>query len=419
MANRLKPDPDQFRSAYPDWVRQTSERIGLSGEGTTFGVFGAWGSGKTSATLALQEDLRQAARMPLQQDAAIAIAYIDCSALESASDIDISHAVQGELVRGGLSKPSSALDRHLFTFFSKALQVAKAGVNDPMNKAGLEAASVLAGIGTDIANQRQKQARPEIKPTIENAFIFLDDLDRCDADAAWAILRHARKALPQTKTVSAIVCDPVVLGHHISHVLGVPLAHGFQAVLKYIDVPLKVPTALSLAHRVTIESRIDPDLSSDWKLSEVACDAIGSIPMRDILVALPQTCIWLKSWDRKLRPRYVHRDELQRIAEVVFFCSLMQVCMPNAAQVIASGERQWLEFSSSFRGIVLGGIGPMRDSPETHIHKEFGGLVQEVVESRMDLVRYGRSRNVGDTLTTVENGDGEPVWVVLWDMMRN
>jgi len=132
--------------------------------------------------------------------------------------------------------------------------------------------------------------------TLESAFVFLDDLDRCEANSAWSILRHARRALPETRTVYAIVCDPVVLGHHISHALGVSLAHGFQAVLKYIDVPIKIPTSLTPEHSESLESRLVEDMSEDWPLAEVARDAIGSIPVRDVLAALPQASFWLSTW---------------------------------------------------------------------------------------------------------------------------
>jgi len=64
--------------------------------------------------------------------------------------------------------------------------------------------------------------------------------------------------------------------------------------------------------------------------------------------------------------------------------------MPNAAQVLVSGKRDWLEFSSS---------------------------VREVAAARMDIVRYGRSRDIGDALTSVRAGE-EDVWLVLWDMLR-
>jgi hypothetical protein len=215
----------------------------------------------------------------------------------------------------------------------------------------------------------------------------------------------------------AIGCDPVVLGHHISHALGVPLASGFQAVLKYIDVPLKIPVRRTQSHQENIQSRILPKVSQDWQLSEIASEAIGSIPMRDILAALPQASLWLEWWDSRLRPTPIRGDELRRIAEVVFFLALLYVCIPNAAQLLTSGNRDWLDFSSSLRSIVHGNTGPMRDSTQSAIQKKFGETVQQVIETRMDLVRYGRTWDVGDKLTHVKAGD-DPIWCVLWDMLR-
>ena len=301
------------------------------------------------------------------------------------------------------------------------MEVGKVAVVDPMSQAGIATAAILAGAGEGIAVERQHAMTAEIAPHIENAFIILDDLDRCDADAAWAILKHARRVLPKTKMVCAIVCDPVVLGHHISHVLGVPLAHGFQAVLKYIDVPLKIPMTFTDAHLGAIQSRLQPHISVDWKIEEIARGAVGSIPMRDILAALPQTCLWIASWDSRLRPKYASDDNMKHIAEVVFFCALLHICVPNAAQVIASGKRDWLEFNTSIKSISQGWTGPMKDSTQSAVQRNFGGIVQEVIEARMDLIRFARARNIGDKLTSVKVGpDGsDDCWNVLWDVVRS
>src|SRR5262249_20302208 len=217
------------------------------------------------------------------------------------------------------------------------------------------------------------------------------------------------------------VCDPVVLGHHIAHALGVPLGNGFQAVLKYIDVPLRIPTGLTAAHLKTIQEHVVPGVPQDWQLDEIASKAVGGVPIRDVLAALPQASLWLASWDAKLRPTsQVYKDKLKAITEVVFFCALMFICVPNAAQVITSGKREWLEFSSSLRSVFRGYTGPMKDSTQSAIEREFGGTVRDVIESRMDLIRYGRSRDVGNDITSLKVGpEGTDVWDVLWDMLRS
>jgi hypothetical protein len=395
MLQQLRPDPDQFDAAYPSWIERASQLIATSGEGTTFGIFGAWGSGKTSASMALQGAVLRSLRAPLQPENSIGVAYLDCSGLRSTSPAEVSSAVRGELLHAGVVKRNLDLEKWIFTFFQKASGIAKDAMPDPLSKAGMAAVGALAETGQKIDNDRQLGLLPEIAPSIESAFIFLDDLDRCDADAAWAILRNARRVLPTTKTVCLFICDPVVLGHHISHVLGVPLAHGFQAVLKYIDIPLKIPVGYTPAHLRTIRERMGPSVSDDWHLEEVASQAVGSIPMRDILAALPQACFWLASWDENdVRPTgYGAEDKMKYIAEVVFFFALMHVCVPNAAQVVASGRRDWLKFSSSLDAISRGYTGPMKDSTESAVQHEFGAIAQEVIAGRMDLVRYGRGKS--------------------------
>jgi hypothetical protein len=388
-------------------------------DGTVFGIFGPWGSGKTSAVKAMQPQVLRAARVPLQATDTLATAYVDCSGLASAADFEVSNLIHGELAQSGIVKRSSALEKGIFSYFRRGLEIAKIAAVDPVSKVGMEVATSLAKTGERIADQRQRSAFSESAPSIEKAFIFLDDLDRCDANVAWTVLRLSRRALPKTKVVVAVVCDPVVLGHHISHVLGVPLASGFQAVLKYIDIPLRIPTAPRESHRASIRSRLEPKISEDWRLEEVAYEAIGSIPARDVLAALPQACIWLESWDARLRPgKYSGLDKIKSISEVVLFFALLNICIPNVAQVVASGKRDWLEFSSSFRAISHGLMGPMKDSTQSAIEREFGDIAQEVAAARMDLVRYGRSRKIGDGLTSVKAGE-EDIWLVLWDMLRN
>lgn len=63
-------------------------------------------------------------------------------------------------------------------------------------------------------------------------------------------------------------------------------------------------------------------------------------------------------------------------------------------------------------------MGPMKDSTQSAIQREFGQMAQEVAAARMDLVRYGRSRKIGENLTSVKAAE-EDVWVILWDMLRS
>jgi hypothetical protein len=94
--------------------------------------------------------------------------------------------------------------RGLVVAFQKGLEIAKIAAVDPLSKVGLQVATGLAKTGERIADQRQLSASAESMPWIEKAFIFLDDLDRCDANVAWTVLRLARRTLPKIKVVVAI-----------------------------------------------------------------------------------------------------------------------------------------------------------------------------------------------------------------------
>ena len=195
MLRQLTPNPDRFEGAYSDWIQRCSELMASSAEGTTFGIFGPWGSGKTSATMALKYGVPRAARSPLQPESELAVAYVDCSSLRSALPVDVSKAVRAELVRSGLSEPSGVLEENIFTFFRSTLGIAKTAMVEPVGKFAAGLGEALAEKGLTVEDERQRATKPEISSNIEKAFIFLDDLDRCDANAAWTILRHAHGAL--------------------------------------------------------------------------------------------------------------------------------------------------------------------------------------------------------------------------------
>jgi hypothetical protein len=168
-----------------------------------------------------------------------------------------------------------------------------------------------------------------------------------------------------------------------------------------------------------------PASVAPWQLNEVACQAVGSMPMRDVLAALPQTCVWLRSWDQRgVRPTGFDearvREEMKSIAEVVLFVSLLFICVPNAAQVLCAGKNESLEFSSDIRVLTKGSTGPMKNSTESAIQHRFGAIVADTIAGRMDLIRYGRARDVVARLDGVklESADSRELWEALWQLVR-
>ena len=154
--------------------------------------------------------------------------------------------------------------------------------------------------------------------------------------------------------------------------------------------------------------------------------------MRDILAALPQACLWLGSHDGSgLRPlgsdEQPAKKEMKWMTEVVFFIALLHICMPNAAQVITSGEAS--AFYSDFRCLSQGytarpeegSTESMKGSTESAIQHRFGAITQEIIAGRMDLVRYGRARNIGRWVASAKVGldRSRDVWEALWELVRS
>jgi hypothetical protein len=338
-------------------------------------------------------------------------AVVDCTRLASgnASAADVIQPA----ITGRVEARTRLIARRLFDSLHEFLPAAAALAVTPEAKAAAAAASAAVRVGQGLS-RKQVRSRIAVPDRLDLVVVFLDDLDRCT--------QAGRSALLDERTVCVIVCDPSALGHHIASRLGLPPADGFEAILKYIDVPLRVPTVLRRSHRDAIEGRI-PDIeilsSVRTPLIESATVAAQSIAFRDILAALPQAAFWLEGVGQGIR-----EQDLAPVAEVILYLSLLHTCLPEAFEVLLSMADKGLNsfglgyFQSAFRTISQGYTGPMKDSTQSAVEREFGGLMQVAIQGRMDLVHFGRQRDIGAKLLTAKMSDGREVWPVIHQAIR-
>lgn len=411
----LSPSGDRFLAAYSDWVVHVAQLMREAPKGTVFGLFGPWGSGKTSAAMALQTALitpQGSGDGPI-----LATARVDCTSLLDTEVGAVERAIHSELSL--TPENTRKFNRDVFRFFRCALPIVGSIVTDPVSKAGVKTATKLADMGVRQASKRRSTFK--VPDDIDRAFVFLDDLDRCEPPVAWSLVASSRRTGLAKETVTVLVCDPTVLGHHVAHALGLPLSAGFEAVLKYVDAPLRIPVEPRDSHRAAVKSLLPRGQMGRWPLELVASEAIGCIPIRDILACLPQATVWLARWGVRLDPvDTVRTEEVRRdIVRVVLFLALVSTCLPNALTVLQAVPEENLSFWSALRSLAFGYTGPMKDSTQSAVTRAFGSIVESVLEARMDIVQYARGVELGKSLTSVKAGPSQQdVWAVLRDMIR-
>ena len=120
----------------------------------------------------------------------------------------------------------------------------------------------------------------------------------------------------------------------------------------------------------------------------------------------------------------IREQDLAPTAEVIFYLSLLHTCIPTAFETLLSMSYKGLiglglsDFQHAFRVISHGWTGPMRDSTQSAVERDFGGLMQVAIQGRMDLVHFGRQRDIGEKLLSAKMNDGREVWLAIHQAIR-
>lgn len=426
MVRRLDPDSQRFHKSHKAWVERTSKLIENSEPGTVFGLFGGWGTGKSSAAMAVSERLMVggnnfALRVEtpalvisskgIEEFVALQLKQIE-SCFEDGSEGKESWSVKylvGRISNYLISLASLASKAGPEDFalpLSAGMTVAgvaglhyaeNEGKDEPRNGDSLEG-FVTAAKRSAASDEND----PEGTEWTGKVIVVLDDLDRCAHDEAWKILKGARILFGDPRFRVVVVCDNTVLGKHVSSALGVSVADGFAAVGKYIDVPLRVPrhpASTAGDGRKYYKEKIDEVLGAFGSLPELsaaALDFAGGVPFREVLAALPQAACWFQdappSGENTKGP----------IAEWVLTLSLIHSCLPNAFDVLTAALRIRGGDAATALLFSLVSMERLGDSSGEGVNA-FGEHVVATLNSRTGLMHFLRGR---DKHRQTPKGDG-------------
>lgn len=306
---RLTPNGRSFAQCYPDWVCDVTDIILADQTQATFGIFGRWGSGKSSAMEAVIAAVPHAATRLERHVICMEISCLDLqrSVLLEKLDKRVCKII-GATPKDPFVSPSQVTRTAGFlgSIISKGIQAFSK--NEGIDKEVTELTGTLseglvnAGIEAAAAPFTTKPAPlVDHKALIDQTHVlwFLDDLDRCYPDRAMNFLAQASTLFndPLYEGISSsliFACDPEVLGRHAASVYGISLSEGLEAITKYIHVPISIPIAITRQHSETISQYIPENYRRLPAILGVIAEAVGVLPVRELLSALPQAFLWYK-----------------------------------------------------------------------------------------------------------------------------
>ncbi len=323
------PNPKTFAECYPEWVQDVARLIVAADPGVTFGLYARWGSGKSSACGALERSIYDAAH----EKARIAVVVtLNAYALRQSPRAAAEVALSRELDISVTSKKSDGRQvKALFDVISRFLPPAVSATGVPGSTAASAAISVLAQTGSGLAGQRSDAEASRLVEDLDadKVIVFIDDLDRCRPDEALHVLAQCVDPVAARVANVLIACDPEVLASHAASAFGVSRVAGLEAISKYVNVPLYLPTGITKAHSAAYERHVaGASIEMRDRLVAAAVQATGIVPVREILAALPQATLWA------LRTAALHGDaDALALAHPIFYTALLAVILPEIVRV--------------------------------------------------------------------------------------
>jgi hypothetical protein len=252
-------------------------------------------------------------------------------------------------------------------------------------------ASALDAAGAPAERNTNKQTPDITVPEeVDVILVVLDDLDRCSPQEAWRFLQGARWIFHDPSFLTILVCDPSVLGHHVASALGVSAVDGVGAISKYIDVPIRVPRSVPGEpgpHLEAVEAVLESWPALGWPLKLVAWQHTGPVPVRDVLVSLPQAAIWLSTLTGVDKPNPdeggKYPDYALAVSDWVLAMSLVHTCLPSAFDVLVAIAGRQGDAEAYQAAVTL-----LKGDFDTHTENQFGASVISTLNSRTGSVRH-------------------------------
>lgn len=389
----LTPNATIFSACYSEWLVDIAQFIADAPTGLTVGIYGRWGSGKSSACQALVSELYKLSTSRKS--------YIEAGVFD-AFLINKNPSLIDEYVNATIDKlrlmPEEADSRKnvsgllgaVLKKFAPAANLTMAqlaqGQGLPADQAkmvgqlaqtGLDSAGEILKEKVNTGNER-KRSKPTDMP-FSRFVIIIDDLDRCnpsDAIHALATIGDALSGLDyKCDIIAVLACDQEILARHAAHMFGISLSEGLEGISKYIHAPFFLPTGKTRSHRAALETYIKtypgikPEIQAEMLGAAESC--IGSIPMREVLAALPQAILWSQ---RALA--LMKNTSLKDYCKIYYVIALLAVNLPG---LIRQTRRE---------STLMAALNSLSSSQQPTA--DYGKPLLELLHSRPDICNVGR-----------------------------
>jgi hypothetical protein len=285
---KMVPNDRAFKSCYGFWLDYVARIIVSSDKGTSFGIFGPWGSGKSSACAALAKEIYAAASMAKRLVQCVTVDAFRLSTLSRGEQEEELQTLFRKEIFLEESRPvarRTAIYRSLRNIVAPLLTASGRPVEG-------SALGILAKAGEDRSTSEASEAVVPEALEVDRIVLFLDDLDRCNPQEAIAVMANVNGWSTYDNTNVVLACDPDVLAAHVAATCGISVTSGRDVLSKYVHVPFTLPMGRSPEHKDALEQALSASSCSDV-VKKAALDSIGFVPIREILGAVLQAELWL------------------------------------------------------------------------------------------------------------------------------
>lgn len=405
---RLQPNPTSFVACYPGWAQDVAKMIANDQTQATFGIFGRWGSGKSSACIAIQQALNQLSTVPGRYIGVIPIDLMDVQRGAIREKVQKQTADRLLVDRQG-PKFSQSTVKKIVTYAKSFIGISAAGAASSYDVDGDVATYAAAEFSNSMAvcleaglNRYTTDEGADIAQDLvagDKIVIFFDDIDRCYPDVAIQLLatigEFFHTIAPELKWNLVLSCDPEILARHASHVFGISITEGLESISKYIHVPIHIPIGFTPKHNEALKEAIPENAKGRAQALISISKVIGVLPIREVLAAIPQFLLWMTRFldtsDVDKRPPLDH----QKCLDFFFLFSLVSIGVPAIIRYLIKDPNLESMLTQLFTGVRKTGT-----EGNDLMLERFGKNVLDALALRPDLARAATVLSLHGTQTS-------------------
>lgn len=401
---RLTPNADAFIACYPDWHRDVAQMIANDRTQATFGVFGRWGSGKSSACIAIRQALIEISTKRERYIGIIEINLMDVQHNRISNKIattitDLVGRKPGPKLDSETRKTLSSMIASFFSF-GAALAMGSTGQSPMPAEVAVAGGAAVGGVAAaginkllDVySDQQDANAKAAAEQIVEDdqLVIIFDDLDRCYPDRAIHFLATVGEFFheihPKLRCNLVIACDPEVLARHAAHVFGISLTEGLESITKYVHAPLNIPIGFVDKHREAISHAIPTSLKQRELVINIVCWLIGIIPIRELLASIPQFVIWFNRYHNEYKADA--QGDPPKFSGILLLLSVVSINVPSFLRYLVKQGKD--DNVASTLQYLFTGVKQQETAGGTMVLLRFGPNVVESIAQRPDIIHASK-----------------------------